>query len=198
MTVPRPATGDVALPPVPWPRLFAERARSMRGSPIRELQEISLKPGIVSFAGGMPADELFPIDEFCNACERVLRTHGSRALQYATTDGIPALREIIAHRASQNGLHVGARNVLVTTGAQQALDLIGRILIDPGDNVLVERPTYIGALQAWSTQQARFLSVGVDNEGLVVEEVEAMLRARPKFMYLNPYVSEPDGRGSLD
>jgi 2-aminoadipate transaminase len=193
MTVQPPATGDVALPPVPWPRLFAERARSMRGSPIRELQEISLKPGIISFAGGMPADELFPIDEFCNACERVLRTHGSRALQYATTDGIPALREIIAHRASQNGLHVGAQNVLVTTGAQQALDLIGRILIDPGDKILVERPTYIGALQSWSTHQARFLSVGVDDEGLVVDDVEAMLRARPKFIYSIATFQNPTG-----
>jgi hypothetical protein len=130
MTMQRLATGDPVLPPVPWPRLFADRARSMRGSPIRELQELSLKPGIISFAGGMPAEELFPIDEFGNACERVLRAHGSRALQYGTTDGVAALREAIAYRASHHGLRVGAQNVLVTTGAQQALDLIGRILID--------------------------------------------------------------------
>lgn len=186
-------SGDAALPPVPWPRLFADRARSMRGSPIRELQEISLKPGIISFAGGMPAEELFPIDEFCNASERVLRSHGSRALQYGTTDGVLALREALAYRATRHGLHVGAQNVLVTTGAQQGLDLIGRIMIDPGDSVLVERPTYIGALQAWATYQARFLSVGVDDQGLVVDDVEAMLRARPKFMYSIPTFQNPTG-----
>jgi DNA-binding transcriptional MocR family regulator len=98
----------------------------MRGSPIREVQELSLKPGIISFAGGMPAEDLFPIDEFCNASERVLRAHGSRALQYGTTDGVAALREAIAYRASHHGLRVGAQNVLVTTGPSDVITQLNR------------------------------------------------------------------------
>jgi 2-aminoadipate transaminase len=156
--------------------------------------DAGLCQGIISFAGGMPADELFPTDEFCNACERVLHRDGSRALQYGTTDGIPALREAIAERTSRHEVRVAAQNVLVTTGAQQALDLIGRILIDSGDRILVERPTYIGALQAWVAHRAEFLAVPVDDDGLAVgEDFEGMLAANPKFIYTIPNFQNPTG-----
>src|SRR6516162_8734945 len=143
-----------------WVDRYALRTQSMRSSVIRELLKLSTKPDVISFAGGLPGADLFPLEQFREASERVIREQGARALQYSTTEGERPLREMIARHTARYGIGVSADNVLITSGSQQALDLIGRVFLNPGDHVLVERPTYFGALQAWSAYQAEYLPVG--------------------------------------
>jgi len=134
----------------PWEHRFAHRTQRMGSSAIRELLKLTESPDIISFAGGLPAPEVFPVEEFAAACERVLLLHGAQALQYSTTEGYLPLREQIARHTARYGIEVTADNILITSGSQQALDLLGKIFINRGDYILVESPTYLGALQAWS------------------------------------------------
>src|SRR5580765_3700104 len=133
-----------------WTDRYAQRTRSMRSSLVRELLKLTARPDVISFAGGLPASDLFPLNRFQDACQRVLKQDGRVALQYSSTEGELPLRQMIARHTSRYGIGVTVDNVLVTTGSQQALDLIGKVFIDAGDSVLVERPTYLGALQAWA------------------------------------------------
>ena len=165
----------------------------MRSSVIRELLKLSTKPDVISFAGGLPGADLFPLEQFREASERVIREQGARALQYSTTEGERPLREMIARHTARYGIGVSADNVLITSGSQQALDLIGRVFLNPGDHVLVERPTYLGALQAWSAYQAEYLTVGIDHDGMRIEELAAALRGGPKFIYALPNFQNPSG-----
>jgi 2-aminoadipate transaminase len=165
----------------------------MRSSTVRELLKLTTQPDIISFAGGLPGADLFPIDEFHAACRRVLNDWGSEALQYSATEGERPLREMIARHTGRYGIVVNADNVLITSGSQQALDLIGKVFLNPGDHVLVERPTYLGALQAWNAYQAEYLSVDVDDHGMRTEELEAALRGGPKFVYVLPNFQNPTG-----
>jgi 2-aminoadipate transaminase len=165
----------------------------MSGSAIRELLKITQMPDVISFAGGMPAPEIFPIEEFKEACIRVLDNHGQEALQYGTTDGYLPLREMISRHTNQYGIKVNADNIMITNGSQQALDLIGKIFINPGDRILVETPTYLGALQAWNTYNAQYITVPSDDDGLQVDKLEMALRAGPKFMYVLPNFQNPTG-----
>jgi len=176
-----------------WTKRFAQRTQGMRRSEVRELLKLTERPGMISFGGGLPAPELFPIARCEEACAKVLREAGADALQYSATEGYRPLREMIARHSQRYGLNVEADNVLITRGSQQALDLIGKIFIDPGDRVLVERPTYLGALQAWSSYQARYLSVSLDDEGARVDQFEDALRAGPKFIYALPNFQNPTG-----
>jgi len=176
-----------------WTKRFAQRTQGMRRSEVRELLKLTERPGMISFGGGLPAPELFPIARCEEACAKVLREAGADALQYSATEGYRPLREMIARHSQRYGLNVEADNVLITSGSQQALDLIGKIFIDPGDRVLVERPTYLGALQAWSSYQARYLSVSLDDEGARVDQFEDALRAGPKFIYALPNFQNPTG-----
>lgn len=176
-----------------WDDRYALRTYSMKGSAIRELLKITQMPDIISFAGGMPAPEIFPVEEFKEACIRVLDKHGSEALQYGTTDGYLPLREMISRHTNQYGIKVNADNIMITNGSQQALDLLGKIFINPGDRVLVESPTYLGALQAWNTYNAQYISVPSDNDGIQVDKLEMALRAGPKFMYILPNFQNPTG-----
>jgi len=166
---------------------------SMKSSMIRELLKLTTDPDVISFAGGLPAPDLFPLEEFRDAADRVLRDQGQQALQYSTTEGAPLLREMIARHTSRYGIAVTLDNVLVTSGSQQALDLIGRVFLNPGDHVLVERPTYLGALQAWSAYQAEYLSVDVDADGMRTDAAAAALRGGPKFIYALPNFQNPTG-----
>ena len=136
----------------------------MRSSVIRELLKLTTQHDVISFAGGLPGADLFPMEEFREAYNRVLRDHGTHAFQYSTTEGELPLREMIARHTGRYGIAVSAENVLITSGSQQALDLIGRVFLNPGDHVLVERPTYLGALQAWSAYQAEYLTAGMDED----------------------------------
>lgn len=176
-----------------WDYRFAQRTQRMKSSAIRELLKLTEQPDIISFAGGLPASDVFPYAEFQEACNRVMQTAGATALQYGTTEGYLPLREMIARHTSRYGIEVTPENILITTGSQQALDLIGKIFINEGDRILVEAPTYLGALQAWDSYGAEYITVRSDEDGIVTDELEAALRAGPKFMYVLPNFQNPTG-----
>ena len=176
-----------------WTYRFAQRTKVVKSSIIRELLKLTQRPEVISFAGGLPAPELFPIERFQEACQRVLAEKGSSALQYGTTEGYAPLREMIAHNMSRYGIVAGIENVLITSGSQQALDLIGKLLVNPGDHVLVEAPTYLGALQAFDVYGAEYVSIPIDDDGLQTELLEEALRSGPKFMYVLPNFQNPGG-----
>jgi 2-aminoadipate transaminase len=176
-----------------WTDRYAQRTQTMHAGVVRELLKLTAQPEVISFAGGLPGADLFPIDRFQDACRRVLSEHGPQALQYSTTEGERPLREMIARHTSRYGIVVGPDNVLITSGSQQALDLIGKVFLNPGDHVLVEHPTYLGALQAWNAYQAEYLTVAMDDHGMRPRELEAALRSGPKFIYALPNFQNPTG-----
>jgi len=176
-----------------WTSRYAQRARQAKSSAIRELLKITQRPEIISFGGGLPAPDVFPTERFREACNRVLEKQGPTALQYSATEGYAPLREMIARHTERYGVKAKPENVLITAGSQQALDLIGKLLINPGDRVLVEAPTYLGALQAFDGYGAEYVSVPSDNDGLRTDQLEVPLRSGPKFMYVLPNFQNPGG-----
>ncbi|BBB48395.1 aminotransferase-like domain-containing protein [Pelolinea submarina] len=176
-----------------WDHRFAQRTQRMESSAIRELLKFTENPDVISFAGGMPAPEVFPIEKFKEACLTVLDQNGPASLQYGSTDGYAPLREMIARYSARYGINVTIDNILITSGSQQALDLLGKILINPGDGVLVESPTYVGALQAWRAYGAEFVPVPTDEDGMMTSKLESCLRAGPKFIYALPNFQNPTG-----
>jgi 2-aminoadipate transaminase len=148
---------------------------------------------VISFASGLPAADMFPITELQEACQRVLVEHGAHALQYGPTQGYRPLREMITRHTARYGITVTPDNVLVTSGSQQALDLIGRVFLNPGDRILVEAPTHVGALEAWQSYQADYVSVPLDAEGIQMDLLEGALRGGPKFLYVLPNFHNPTG-----
>lgn len=177
----------------PWDHRYAQRTQRMKGSAIRELLKMTQRKDVISFAGGMPAPEVFPVQEFKEACIRVLDHNGAEALQYGATEGYQPLREMIARHAVTNGIQVDSDNILITSGSQQALDLLGKIFINRGDRILVENPTYLGALQAWNAYGAEYVSVPSDENGMITSELEKALRLGPKFIYVLPNFQNPTG-----
>ena len=165
----------------------------MKSSAIRELLKLTEEPDVISFAGGLPSPDVFPASDFRSACMHVLEEHGPEALQYGSTEGFTPLRKMIARHAKRYGITAGQENILITCGSQQALDLIGKVFIDPGDQIIVEKPTYLGALQAWNAYEANFLGVPIDAEGIRLEELEQALEAGGKFVYLMPNFQNPTG-----
>src|SRR6516165_7844514 len=176
-----------------WKSRYAQRTLGIKSSAIRELLKVTQRPEIISFAGGLPAPDVFPTDRFREACCRVLETNAKSALQYGATEGYEPLREMIARHTSRYAIQAKAENVLITSGSQQALDLIGKLLINPGDSVLVEAPTYLGALQAFNVYGAEYLSVPSDEDGIRTDMLEKPLRSGPKFMYVLPNFQNPGG-----
>jgi len=176
-----------------WTSRFALRAKGIRSSAIRELLKITEKPGVISFAGGLPSPDAFPIQRFEEACHKVLAHKAARALQYSATEGYEPLRELIANNITRYGIEARVENVMITSGSQQALDLIGKLFINRGDRVLVEAPTYLGALQAFNVYGADYISVPVDDDGLRTDLLEKPLRSGPKFMYVLPNFQNPAG-----
>jgi len=177
----------------PWIERFAQRTQRMRSSAVRELLKLTEQPDVISFAGGLPAPDVFPVDQFQESTCRLLKDHGTKALQYGTTEGYRPLREMIARHSSRYGIVIEPENVLITSGSQQALDLIGKVFINPGDHLVVERPTYLGALQAWNAYQSEYINVPMDDEGIRPDELEAALRKGPKFIYALPNFQNPTG-----
>ncbi len=177
----------------PWEFRYAHRMKSMKGSVIREILKLTQKPEVISFAGGLPAPKVFPVKEFQDAAHRVLSEAPEKALQYSPTEGYLPLREMIAERSARYGLKVSAANISITSGSQQALDLIGRLFINRGDRIIVENPTYLGALQAWNAFGADYIPVPMDNEGMITSELEAALRKGAKFIYVLPNFQNPSG-----
>lgn len=174
--------------------IFSERAWKMKSSAIREMLKISNKPGVINFAGGLPAPELFPIQELKEACIRVLEKEGDKALQYSLSMGYPPLRKFLAERLSTRGTELSEENILVTCGSQQALDLVGKVFLDEGSFVIVEDPTYVGALQAFSAYRPHYVTVGMDDDGMRTDEVEEAIRkSKPRFVYVVPNFQNPSG-----
>jgi len=176
-----------------WQSRFAQRTKNVKSSAIRELLKLTQKPEVISFAGGLPAPDVFPLDRFQEACRRVLELNGHMALQYGASEGYEPLREMIARHIARYGIKARTENVMITSGSQQALDLIGKLFINRGDRVLVEAPTYLGALQAFNVYGAEYISVKSDNDGLCTEQLEEPLRMGPKFMYVLPNFQNPGG-----
>jgi 2-aminoadipate transaminase len=179
---------------VNWERFLSRRAQKMQSSAIRELLKITQRPDVISFGGGMPAPELFPVREIEEACNYLLREAPKSALQYSTTEGYRPLREFLAETMAKYGIQHGPDNILITTGSQQGLDLIGKVFIDAGTYVLTERPTYLGAIQAWRAYEAEFATVPLDNNGMQVELVEDVIKTTPvRYIYVLPNFHNPAG-----
>jgi len=176
-----------------WNSRFAQRTQRMKSSAIRELLKLTERPEVISFGGGMPAPEIFPYEEIRIACDKVLIESGAKALQYGTTEGYNPLRQMIADEATRNKLCCGLNNILITSGSQQALDLLGKVFINPGDNILVESPTYLGALQAWNAYGAEYIAVKSDEHGMLPDSLEEGLRKNPKLVYVLPNFQNPTG-----
>jgi 2-aminoadipate transaminase len=171
---------------------MARRAERLNPSTIREILKVTERPGIISLAGGLPSAETFPVEAMAEATARVLRDTPREALQYAASEGYAPLREWVATQMAGQGLRCDASQVLITTGSQQGLDLVGKVLIDPGSTVAVESPTYLGALQAFNPYEPDFVSVAGDDEGPLPDGLDAARGAR--FMYLLPNFQNPSGR----
>jgi 2-aminoadipate transaminase len=173
-----------------WP--LARRAQRLEPSVIREILKITEQPGVISLAGGLPAAQSFPVQALREACQRVLTDAADDALQYAASEGYGPLREWVAAQLGTQGLQVQPAQVLITTGSQQGLDLVGKVLIDAGSRVAVESPTYLGALQAFAPYEPDFVAVDCDEQGPRPEALAAAAGAR--FLYLLPNFQNPSGR----
>ena len=176
------------LQPTQW--VMARRAEKMNPSFIREILKVTERPGIISFAGGLPSARTFPVSAFEQACAKVLKDDAQAALQYAASEGYAPLREMVAA-----GLpwQVDPAQVLITTGSQQGLDLVAKVLVDAGSRVLVETPTYLGALQAFAPMEPTVVDVASDEGGVVVDDMAAKARDG-RFIYLLPNFQNPTGR----
>ncbi len=174
---------------------FADRLNNVETSAIRELFKLLGKPGIISFAGGFPDSAMFDVDGIRQAVDQTLAEEPGAALQYGATEGHNPLREQLAAFMAAKGVQgVGAENLIVTTGSQQALDLVGKTLINPGDKVIVEGPTFLATIQCFRLYGADLVSAPIDGQGVNTEALEALLAAhRPKFMYLIPTFGNPSG-----
>ncbi|MFN8522679.1 MAG: PLP-dependent aminotransferase family protein [Chloroflexota bacterium] len=180
---------------VTWNDRFAQRTSRMHASDIRELLKLTARQEIISLAGGLPAPELFPVEEYRRAFEWVLETNGSRALQYGPSEGYQPLRELLAERMTRLGVPATPDTVLITNGSQQGLDLIAKIMLDPEDLICLENPSYMGAIQAFDSYQAEYVIVPMDDDGMRSEELDAILRRhRVKFIYALPNFQNPSGR----
>lgn len=180
---------------VSWSNVFASRTSRMKASDIRELLKLTARPEIISLAGGLPAPELFPIDQYRRAFEWVLETNGTAALQYGPSEGYKPLRELLAARMTGMGIPATADEILITNGSQQGLDLVAKIFLNPGDAVCLENPSYMGAIQAFDSYQADYVIVPMDDDGMKSEELDAILTRTPaKFIYALPNFQNPSGR----
>lgn len=173
---------------------FAPRLQNVETSAIREIFKLLGRPGIISFAGGFPDAALFDVQGLAEAAQTALAEHPAIALQYGPTEGYEPLREQIAASLAAQGASVQAADVLVTTGSQQALDLLGKTMLSPGDTVLVEGPTFLATIQCFRLYGAQVVAVPIDHEGVQVDALEQRIRAhRPRLIYLIPTFGNPSG-----
>jgi 2-aminoadipate transaminase len=180
--------------------LFSERALSFRPSEIRELLKLVDSPEIISLAGGMPDDRFFPIDRVIEASTFALREYGKKALQYGSTEGIKKLRVLLMDRMENEGVKsIDLSNVIISTASQQGLSLVAQVFVNPGDTIVVEEPSYLGAIQAFGSMQAEFCTVPLDKDGMQMDILEDRLKElqkahiRPKFVYAVPNFHNPAG-----
>ncbi len=172
-----------------WQEHYAKRTENIKPSTIREILKLTQKSEVISFAGGLPAPSLFPVEKLKEMSVKVLDEQGSQALQYSTTEGYLPLREWVASRMP----HATADHVQIVSGSQQGLDLIAKIMLNPHDKVVVTSPTYMGALRAFDAYQADYLTVDVDEHGMIIEQLELVLQQNPKLIYAIPNFDNPTG-----
>jgi 2-aminoadipate transaminase len=179
----------------PQIELFASRMAGMSASEVRALFAVASRPEVVSLAGGMPYVEALPRQDVLDVVRDVLDRHGAAALQYCGGAGLAGIRRRVAALMAEEGAPANPGDIVITNGAQQALDLVAKIFIDPGDEIVVEAPAYVGALSAFSAYEPRFIQIPLDDDGMVVDELERALDAgaRPKFLYTVPNFSNPAG-----
>ena len=174
---------------------FSKHAREQKSSIIRAILKDSTKPGVVNFAGGLPAPDLFPLEKIREVCNKVIDKHGIDALQYSLTTGVDMLRDVIVSRYEKIGVELSVNDIQITGGAQQGLDVIGRVFLEPGSVVLTETPTYLGALQAFSFYGVKYVSVETDDEGMLPDDLERKIsKHKPRFVYLVSTFQNPTGR----
>ena len=176
-------------PGTPW--TLARRAERMNPSVIREILKVTERPGIISFGGGLPSAKTFPVAEFARACDKVLREDAQAALQYAASEGFRPLVDMVVERLPWK---VDPAQVLITTGSQQGLDLVAKVLADTNSRVLVETPTYLGALQAFAPMEPEIVSVASDEHGIDVDDLQRQWRPDTRFLYVLPNFQNPTGR----
>jgi len=174
---------------------FSTRAKEVKSSVIREILKITERPDIISFAGGLPAPELFPVEEIKKACIKVLDESGSKALQYSLTMGHLPLRRAIAERISKrDGIKVTEENIVITGGSQQGLDIMGKLFLDSTSTLIIEKPSYLGAIQAFNSYRPTYITVGMDNEGMLLDEMEEDIKKhKPRFIYAVANFQNPSG-----
>jgi len=173
---------------------FADRALELESSIIRDILKVTSLPEVISFAGGLPAPELFPIEGLRKACQKVLEEIGPAALQYSLTTGVPPLKRFLAERVSKQGFEVAAGSIQVTAGSQQGLDLVGRLFVEPGSVVITEIPTYLGAIQAFNFYGAKYVSVPMDENGVLIDQLEDKVKeSKPRIIYIVPNFQNPSG-----
>ncbi|MFQ5646166.1 MAG: PLP-dependent aminotransferase family protein [bacterium] len=173
---------------------FAVRTGGMESSIIREILKLTQKGEVISFAGGVPEPGYFPVDILKEIGERVLTRSPVSSLQYAITEGFPPLREYLSQSLKTRGVKVSPEEILITSGSQQGIDLMGKIFLDPGDFVLTERPTFLGMIQACRVYEARFVSQPIDDEGIMLDGLTDLIkRHNPKLLYLLPNFQNPSG-----
>ncbi|MFZ6677355.1 PLP-dependent aminotransferase family protein [Undibacterium sp. Tian12W] len=177
--------------PIEWK--FSDRAEQLQSSAIREILKVTMRPEVISFAGGLPSPETFPVERMRAAFDKVLTQQGKSALQYGPTDGYAPLREFLADSLSTNDSKILPDQIMMVSGSQQGLDLLGKVLVDEGSKVLVETPSYLGALQAFSVYRPEFESVDTDDHGLIPASVAAK-GAGARLMYALPNFQNPTGR----
>jgi len=183
-----------AHPSAPPPLRLAQRMSLMKASAVREILKVAERPDVLSFAGGLPAPELFPVEAIAQAHAEVFAEEGRAALQYSTTEGYGPLREWIAAHMGERGVRVGADGVLITNGSQQGIELVAKVMLDPGDVVVVENPSYLAALQTFSGYEVSFRVAGSDDDGMRVDELERLCAThKPKLIYLVPNFQNPKG-----
>lgn len=176
--------------------LYSDRVKNIKASEIREILKLTQRPEIISFAGGLPAPELFPIEALKTVSVKVLETMGKEALQYSTTEGYDPLRVKIAERMARVGITATKDDILITNGSQQGLDFSGKVFINPGDYVLCESPSYLGAINAFKAYECEFKEIETDAEGMNLAHLEKVIQATPqaKFIYVIPDFQNPSGR----
>lgn len=174
--------------------IFSDRMADVPKSFIREILKDALMPGTISFAGGLPNRELFPAKELQAATNKVFACYGNDLFQYSASEGFLPLREWIAHRYQKKGLDVPTAHILITSGSQQGLDLLGKTLLNDGDGLIIEEPGYLGAIQAFSIYRAKFLPVPVSEQGMDIQKLRSVLHTEnPKLMYTVPNFQNPSG-----
>ena len=178
-----------------WEQVLAKRTSRMQSSIIRELLKFTMLPEVISFAGGLPAPDAFPVRDFQDACRWVLEHEPDLALQYGPTEGCPPLKDYLIEAMAKYEIPAVRGNVLFTNGSQQALDMIGRVFINAGDKIVTGSPTYLGAIQAWNVYGPEYITVPLDDQGMRMDALEEALNANPgvKFIYVLPNFHNPAG-----